>query len=115
MVQRTILHFFSRSDESNVALARAENKLRGVLEDYLDDLVAQSEQYGLVGSLPLFNVDFPVLVILARRNCVGWRLEFHAVKIGLEVLNEDDLFLEVRRIVSKCMVGAESIHWFSKG
>ena len=44
-------------DEGDKAAARAQDKLGLVLEQHLDDLVCVTEEDGLLGPLPLLDVD----------------------------------------------------------
>ena len=85
-------------DKGDIAAARAQNQLGLVLEHHLDDLVCIAEQDGLLGPLPLLDVDEVVSVcclahwsvLLGEGELEGLEL-LVAVEVALEVLQEDHL------------------------
>ena len=85
-------------DEGYIAAARAQNQLGLILEQHLDDFVCVTEEDGLLGPLPLLDVDKVVSVcclahwsaLLREGKLKGLEL-LVAVEVALEVLQEDHL------------------------
>ena len=57
------LNFLLRVDKGDDSTARAQDELRLVLEQHLDDLVSVSQQDGFLGSLPFLDVNQVALVV----------------------------------------------------
>ena len=90
-----------RVDKGDDSTARAQDELRLVLEQHLDDLVSVSQQDGLLGSLPFLDVNQVALIVFLSDWCVLLseakfeRLELLiAVQVALEVLEEHDLLVD---------------------
>ena len=95
-------------DEGDKAAARAQDKLGLVLEQHLDDLVCVTEEDGLLGPLPLLDVDELVSVcclahwsVLLRESKLEGLELLVAVEVALEVLQEDHLLGDRVRVVEE--------------
>lgn len=95
-------------DECDKAAARAQDQLGLVLEQHLDDLVRVTEEDGLLGPLPLFDVDKMVSVyclahwsaLLREGELEGLEL-LVAIEVALEVLQEDHLLGDGVRVIEE--------------
>ena len=95
-------------DESDKAAARAQDQLGLVLEQHLDDLVRVAEEDGLLGPLPLLDVDKVVSVcclahwsVLLREGELEGLELLVAIEVALEVLQEDHLLGDSVRVVEE--------------
>ena len=77
------------------------------MENHLNDLIGQSEQSGLVGLLPLLQIDVPVSLAGSGLRC--GRLELDVVEIGLEVLEEDHFLPQVFWVFAESEVAHKGI------
>ena len=99
-------------DEGDIAAARAQDQLGLVLEHHLDDLVCVSEENGLLGPLPLLDVDEMVSVcclahwsVLLREGKLEGLELLIAVEVALEVLQEDHLLGDSVGVVEEIKLG----------
>ena len=90
-----------RVDKGDDSTAGAQDELRLVLEQHLDDLVSVSQQDGLLGSLPFLDVNQVALVVflsdwsvLLSEAKFEWLELLIAIQIALEVLEEHDLLVD---------------------
>lgn len=95
-------------DESDKAAARAQDQLGLVLEQHLDDLVCVTQEDGLLGPLPLLDVDKMVSVcclahwsVLLREGKLEGLELLVAIEVALEVLQEDHLLGDRVRVVEE--------------
>lgn len=95
-----------RADEGYYSISTAENQLRLILEEHLNNLIAQPEEYSFLGSLPLLEVAWRSLASLLRRHLrveveLQWLELLVSIEVALEMLKQDDFLVNSLRVVEE--------------